>query len=70
MTKQNVNKRLKQLQTGNSGDLELIKFVLVENYKKVEKSLHSRFSNKRINREWFNLTINDINNFLLMSRNL
>jgi len=63
MTKQNVNKRLKQLQTGNSEDLELVKYFLVENYKKVEKSLHNHFSNKRLNREWFNLSKNDIENF-------
>ena len=63
MTKQNVNKRLKQLQTGNSEDLELVKYFLVENYKKVEKSLHNHFSNKKINREWFNLNKNDIKDF-------
>jgi len=63
MTKQNVNKRLKQLQTGNSEDLELVKYVIVENYKKVEKSLHNHFSNKKIKREWFNLTKDDVNEF-------
>lgn len=63
MTKQNVNKRLKQLQTGNSEDLELVKYLMVENYKKVEKSLHNHFSNKRLNREWFNLSKKDIENF-------
>ncbi len=63
MTKQNVYKRLKQLETGNSEDLELVKFLMVENYKKVEKSLHNHFSHKRINREWFNLNKIDIDNF-------
>ena len=63
MTKQNVNRRLKQLQTGNSEDLELVKYLMVENYKKVEKSLHNHFSHKRINREWFNLSKNDVSDF-------
>lgn len=68
MTKQNVNKRLKQLQTGNSQDLLLVKFLLVENYKKVEKSLHNHFSNKRINREWFNLNKKDVKKFEMFAK--
>ena len=51
MTKKSVSDRVKQLQTGNSGEL------------KIETSLHNFFSYKRIRGEWFNLNEEEILNF-------
>jgi len=63
MTKKSVSDRVKQLQTGNSGELKIISYYEVKNYDKVEKSLHNFFSYKRIRGEWFNLNEEEILNF-------
>lgn len=39
---------------------KLIKTVRVENHESYEKELHTRFADKRITREWFKLTQEDI----------
>ena len=63
ITKKSVNKRVKQLQTGNPHQLEIVSFFFIKNYNKVEKSLHNIYKNKRLNGEWFNLTKEDVSNF-------
>jgi hypothetical protein len=58
ITKNNPEKRVKQLSTGNSDVIRLLQTYESPNYKKVEQWLHSRFScNKTAaNNEWFHLT--------------
>lgn len=46
-----INKRLKQLSTGNSEDLEILYSIQCDIYK--EKLLHSQFSDYRLHGEWF-----------------
>ena len=54
--------RIKELQTGNSNELELILEIFVEDYVCVEKFLHLKYKNKKVRRngEWFNLNKKDI----------
>lgn len=60
----NINKRIKQLQTGNAEKINLIKFYKSEKYyKNIEYALHNTFFHKNIQNEWFNLDINDVNSF-------
>lgn len=59
----NPKKRLSQLQTANSNELELIEVFKSTNFNKIEKILHDRFKFCKLNGEWFNLNIIDEANF-------
>lgn len=48
-----VNKRLKQLQCGNSGKLEIVFKWFTFDAEGIEKNSHARFSKYRLNGEWF-----------------
>jgi hypothetical protein len=64
-SKNDPNKRLKSLSTGNSNQISLLKFYQSPNYKKIEKWLHKKFNHKRTeaNNEWFQLDNDDVINF-------
>lgn len=64
ITKQEKNKRIKQLQTGTDKKLEIVKEFYSYFPFKLEKTLHNYFVTKRLNREWFKLTNEDVNNFI------
>ena len=54
----NINKRIKQLQTGSSGELVLVdKFEI---YSKLESYLHNIYSAYNISGEWFDLSYSDV----------
>ena len=56
----NVPNRLESLQTGNPETLYLIcAFPMIDAFTK-EQELHKRYKEKRITREWFELTEEDI----------
>ena len=58
-----VNKRLKQLQTGNSSELFLKDSYQTDNPFKVEKMLHNRFKSSSLIGEWFMLNKRDVEDF-------
>ena len=62
-TKNDVNKRLKQLQTGNSSELILIDTFKTDYPYRLESILHNKFRHKQIQNEWFALDNNDVINF-------
>lgn len=64
ITKNDVEKRLKQLKTGNSNDIKIIHTYQSTNYKKIEGILHRRFNPVRENGEWFTLTDEEVGSFL------
>jgi len=55
VTKQKVENRIKQLQTGSDKKLETVKTFESNFAYSVERNLHKIFNHKRINREWLNL---------------
>jgi len=60
----NINKRIKQLQTGNAEEIYLINsFESVHAYK-IEKALHNFYFNKKKINEWFEFTLEDEVKFL------
>lgn len=63
MTKGDVEKRLKQLQTGNSTELELVSSFQTEYPYRMETILHNKFKHKKILNEWYYLDKNDVENF-------
>jgi hypothetical protein len=60
----NPNRRLKQLQTGNSSEIKLICEYQTMNAYKIEKVLHRRYTHFNIDGEWFDLSIKEEADFL------
>lgn len=52
-------KRLRQLQTGNSDELLLIETYQSHNARKIETILHNHYSYGKERGEWFNLSVED-----------
>lgn len=63
ITKNDVEKRVKQLKTGNSNDIKIINTYQSKNYVKIEKMLHRKFSMTREHGEWFTLTDEEVASF-------
>lgn len=59
-TKNNVEKRIKQLQTGNPFPIEIYAVVFSTTYKQVEKDLHAKYKRRRCHGEWFQLTLKEV----------
>lgn len=55
-----IEKRLKQLQTGNSEKIELVKSYKSEHHRTIESWLHKKYFNQRLEGEWFQLTDDDV----------
>jgi hypothetical protein len=62
-TKRDPIKRLKELKTGNSQELELLQVFESKWGPKIESSLHRNFKHVRCEGEWFKLSLEDANNF-------
>ena len=58
-----INKRLKQLQTGNSSELFIKEYYETEHPFKLEKMLHNHFKSSNIIGEWFELSESDTKAF-------
>lgn len=59
----NINKRLKQLQTGNSSELFVKDYYETDYPFKLEKMLHNHFKSSSLIGEWFELNKDDTDNF-------
>ena len=62
-TRSNVNKRLKMLQTGNSGELYIEKVHETEHPFIVENILHNKLGYKKSLNEWYDLDLDDVVKF-------
>lgn len=58
-----INKRLKQLQTGNSNFLYIKEYYETSRPFKLESMLHYRYKKNNVIGEWFELNDNDIKEF-------
>lgn len=65
VTRGSINKRIAKLQTGNPYIIQMLECYETDNPFKLEKILHFRYSCKRVNNEWFELSNEDVNNFKL-----
>jgi hypothetical protein len=59
----NINKRLKQLQTGSSSELYIKDYYETSEPFKLEKMLHNHFNSSNIIGEWFELFESDTEAF-------
>lgn len=55
----NINKRIKELQTGNAEKIYLVDKYESTNAFKIEKGLHNFFQHKKKLNEWFDFSIED-----------
>lgn len=55
----NLQKRLKEIQTGTPDKIYIVDHYETDNARKIEGALHSFFSDKHRNNEWFELSIED-----------
>jgi hypothetical protein len=62
-TAKKVEDRIKQLQTGSSNKLVLVHKFESDFLNKLETTLHSMFSSKRKEGEWFEFTEKDVENY-------
>lgn len=60
----NLEKRLRNLQTGNSNKIKLIESFLTEYPFRLETMLHNKFKQFHHYNEWYELDEANINNFL------
>lgn len=63
VTKNIVEERKKELQTGNSSELHICNYYQTEFPYKIETMLHHRYNSKNIKNEWFELTDEEALNF-------
>ena len=63
VTRGDIQKRIKKLQTGNGGEIYLVNYHESEKPFFIEKYLHKTFFNSNIKNEWFYLTLEDIKKF-------
>lgn len=64
VTKNDVEKRVKQLSTGNSDSIMIINKYRSEHYRKIEKMLHMKFQSERLHLEWFTMSDEQVSTFL------
>lgn len=61
----NITSRVQALQIGNANALEVLFTFESKHGKKLEKTLHRLYAAKMVHSEWFQLTDEDVNSFLL-----
>jgi hypothetical protein len=69
-TRRDPKIRLKESQTFNAQNLKLIDVFKSDLYKQIETSLHNHYKMFHINREWFKLDRNAINNFQILCKKI
>lgn len=63
VTKGDVEKRIKKLQTGNGGEIYLISYFETDFPFELEKMLHNRYQHTETHNEWFEMTNEEVGGF-------
>lgn len=58
------HKRLNQLKTGNDGEMKVIYQFETKYGQLVERSIHRYYNHLNISKEWFDLDIKEVENFI------
>ena len=61
--KKDIQKRIKELQTGNPYEIWLRSYYPTNNPLKIEKMMHAKHAPSNVKNEWFNLTAQEVSNF-------
>lgn len=63
MTKNKIEKRVAELQTGNPNEIWIHSYYETNYPLKIEKMMHGRHAPSNVKNEWFNLSISEVVNF-------
>lgn len=63
VTRGDINKRIKKLQTGNSGEIYVVKYFKTKIPFFIEKHLHFKYFKENIRNEWFKLDDEEVFKF-------
>lgn len=63
VTRGSIARRIKKLQTGNSGEIYVCKYYRTDYPFFIEKHLHNKYNSKNILNEWFELDEEEFKNF-------
>jgi hypothetical protein len=63
-TRRTIDKRIKEIRTGNGSDIYLVESFSSVWGTKIESHLHKQFKTKKVNGEWFDLTDEDVESFI------
>lgn len=63
MTKSTIEKRISQLQTGNSNEIYISSYHQTNYPYKIEQMMHIKYGSSRVKNEWFDLTVEQVVNF-------
>lgn len=63
VTRGDIEKRIKKLQTGNSGEIYLVDYYETPHPFMMEKILHQRYQGKKVLNEWFSLSFDEMIQF-------
>ena len=58
-----IENRIKELQTGNAGELFIRDYFHSDTIFKLEELLHTKFRSKHVHGEWFKLDVQDVVHF-------
>lgn len=56
VTKGTIERRIKKLQTGNSGEIFMCDYYKTEHPFFIERQLHLKYQSKKVSGEWYQLT--------------
>ena len=62
----NPLKRIESYNTSSPYGVEVLGYIISDNSKKLEGKLHKKYQEKRLNGEWFDISIKDVQNELLI----
>ena len=63
VTRGTIERRIKKLQTGNSGEIYRVDYFPTDHPFCIEKWMHIKYGDKNVLNEWFELDIEDMKNF-------
>lgn len=63
MTKNKIEKRVAELQTGNPNEIWVHSYYETQHPLKIEKMMHGRHASSNVKNEWFDLSVSEVINF-------
>ena len=63
-TRRPIEKRIKEIKTGNGHEIYLVSSFKSKWGTKIESQMHRTFKSKKINGEWFDLTDEEVESFI------
>ena len=63
MTKQEIQKRIQELQTGNPNEIWCHSYYETNYPLKIEKMMHNKHRMSNIKNEWYDMTVEEVYNF-------